>query len=93
MAAITKHLIVSGLVQGVFFRAWTVETANRLGLRGWVRNRSNGDVEALLQGEEAVVEEMIDHIWKGPPVARVEDVLVADHLAERLSGFEKRATL
>ncbi len=47
---VARRLVIYGRVQGVFYRGWSVETARDLGLRGWVRNRSDGTVEALLQG-------------------------------------------
>jgi acylphosphatase len=66
--------IFRGRVQGVFFRAWTQETAESLGLSGWVRNRSNGTVEALFCGPKPKVEEMLLLAKDGPTLARVEKV-------------------
>ena len=68
------HLIISGLVQGVCFRAETRDTALGLGLRGWVRNRSDGKVEAVFEGERENVERMVDFCRTGPPGAGVEDI-------------------
>lgn len=51
MPLVARHLMIHGRVQGVWYRAWAVETARQLGLAGWVRNRSNGCVEALVEGE------------------------------------------
>jgi len=68
------HLYVTGRVQGVFFRAETADVANRLGLSGWVRNLSDGRVEALFEGEKDDVEEAVDFCRRGPPGAQVQDL-------------------
>lgn len=65
---------IKGLVQGVFFRASTQDVARRLGLTGWVRNLSDGSVEALFEGEKVKVEEAIRWCYKGPRGASVIDV-------------------
>ena len=70
--AVARHVIVAGRVQGVFFRAWTREQAEALGVSGWVRNRPDGSVEALVAGEKAAVEAMIERMRCGPPGAKVE---------------------
>ena len=67
---------ILGRVQGVWFRAWTVEEASARGIRGWVRNRRDGSVEALLVGMPSRVDEMIALCWRGPPHARVSEVVV-----------------
>ena len=69
-------LVIKGRVQGVFFRATTQDEAVRLGLTGWVRNLWNGDVEALFEGEEETVKEMIVWCHHGPSYARVDKVEV-----------------
>ncbi|MBW2092437.1 MAG: acylphosphatase [Deltaproteobacteria bacterium] len=76
MAKIRAHLIISGRVQGVYFRYSTELEANRLGLTGWVRNRRSGDVEAVFEGDEKQVEEMIAWCHHGPPGAIVRQVQV-----------------
>lgn len=68
------HLIVSGRVQGVFFRAETQKAATRLGVSGWVRNKHDGTVEAVVEGPEKDVMSLIDWCRIGPPVARVAKV-------------------
>ena len=68
------HLLISGVVQGVFFRASTSHAARALGLTGFVRNRSDGDVEVVAEGEEGSLEKMIGWCRKGPSGARVESV-------------------
>jgi acylphosphatase len=65
---------IRGRVQGVWYRGWTVEEARRRHLRGWVRNRRDGSVEAVLCGPLPVVDDMIEAFWEGPPSARVEAV-------------------
>ena len=72
------HVIVDGRVQGVFFRAYTQEEADRLGLVGWVRNRPNGSVEAIIEGEKAVVEKMLRWFHQGSPNSIVENVHVTE---------------
>jgi len=68
------RLRVSGRVQGVAYRAWTERQATSLGLSGWVRNRRDGSVEAVLCGAEDAVLEMIRRCHRGPPLARVAEV-------------------
>lgn len=92
MAIIARHLIISGRVQGVWYRAWTIETAISLGIAGWVRNRHGGEVEAHVQGEEHAIERFIALAWRGPSAARVENIVVRPVAPEPLSGFSKRAT-
>ncbi len=74
MNRIRVHLIISGLVQGVFYRAATVEMAVSLELTGWVRNLRDGSVELVAEGEESVVNQLIEWCGKGPSGARVDDV-------------------
>jgi acylphosphatase len=65
---------IHGRVQGVGYRAWTIKNAQKLGLTGWARNRTDGTVEALFCGEEEPVEEMIQRCHEGPLAARVQKV-------------------
>lgn len=71
---VRAHLIIEGLVQGVSFRASTVEAARARGVSGWVRNNPNGAVEAVLEGGEKEVNQLIEWCRTGPPMARVERV-------------------
>ena len=76
MAAARVHLVVSGRVQGVFFRQSTADTARRLGLSGWVRNLPDGRVEAEAEGERAALEALVEWCRRGPPAARVDGLEV-----------------
>lgn len=87
------HIYIEGRVQGVWFRGWTAQQADRLGLTGWVRNLRDGRVEAVLAGKSADVETMLALCRSGPPLARVDHVAIADADAAGLSGFEKRPTI
>ena len=87
------HLRVAGRVQGVGYRAWALETAARLGLRGWVRNRSDGTVEALVIGAEDEVAAMIEACREGPFAARVTELAVSEAEDDRSDGFRARATV
>ena len=69
------RVVIEGRVQAVWFRAWTAQEATRRNLRGWVRNRMDGSVEALLAGAEADVDDMIEACRQGPPMAQVTDVI------------------
>lgn len=84
---IRAHVFVSGLVQGVGYRYTTVQQARKLKLNGWVRNLSDGRVEAVFEGEQAAVEEMIRWCRRGPSAAVVKGVLVEMEEIEGLSGF------
>lgn len=68
------HVVVSGRVQGVFFRDHTQRWASSLGLTGWVQNVWDGRVEAVAEGEKESIDEFISRLKKGPPMARVESV-------------------
>ena len=90
---IRRRLVVTGRVQGVFYRDWFVGEARARELDGWVRNRADGSVEAVLAGAPEMVEAMIATARQGSPAARVADVLVTDDVpAESLAGFAKRPT-
>ncbi len=72
------RVYISGRVQGVFFRAYTKEEADRLGIKGWVRNLPDGRVEALFEGEENQVEEMIKWCHRGSPASVVTKVEIIE---------------
>ena len=87
------RLRITGRVQGVGYRAWALQMASRLGLRGWVRNRRDGSVEALIMGEEDAVERMIEACREGPYAARVADVAVSDAADDGSPEFAPKPTL
>ncbi|RLI91093.1 MAG: acylphosphatase [Candidatus Altiarchaeales archaeon] len=76
MAIVRAHVYISGRVQGVFFRSNTRNMAEKLDLTGWVRNLPDGRVEAVFEGEESDVKEMLEWCHKGPRYASVSDVEV-----------------
>ncbi|MBE3584773.1 MAG: acylphosphatase [Thermoanaerobacter sp.] len=78
MGLVRKHVFISGKVQGVYFRVYTRDTAQKLGLTGWVRNLRDGRVEAVFEGDEAAVEQMLGWCREGSPSSRVENVEVID---------------
>ena len=88
---VTKRVVVRGLVQGVGFRFATVREAEGHGITGWVRNRRDGTVEAVLQGPRAAVDRMLEWIERGPDGARVDGIEVTDTDGE-FSGFGSRPT-
>ncbi len=85
-----RHFLVSGQVQGVFFRASTQDTARKLGLTGWVRNLADGRVELIACGEEAALKELEQWLWQGPRHARVERVAAQETATESFAGFSVR---
>lgn len=89
---IRRRLVITGRVQNVFYRDWMQEQANALGLAGWVRNRADGSVEAVVEGAPEMVDTMIARARQGPPASRVTAVAVHNAPAETLVGFEKRPT-
>jgi len=90
MVAVARHVSVTGRVQGVFFRAWTREQANELGVTGWVRNCPDGRVDAHVEGDEAAVQQLLERLRRGPPSARVEDVRLWDVEPCDFDDFEVR---
>ena len=90
MSDIAVHCIISGRVQGVWYRAWTEKEAAGLGLDGWVRNLSDGSVEALFSGPEAVVRDMIGRCRSGPPLAEVTNIAETSAEMPAEKGFAIR---
>ena len=86
---IAKKFIVSGRVQGVYFRASTRDKARELAIKGYARNLPDGRVEVLAIGADAALEVLAQWLWIGPPAARVDDVAaeILDELPESLHGF------
>lgn len=87
-----RHLIISGKVQGVYYRASMVEEAKKLGVAGWVRNRRDGTVEAMLAGAGPAVAALLAWARRGPAGARVDHIQVELGDEEDYSGFTTRET-
>lgn len=82
------HIFVSGYVQGVWYRKFVKKNAVKLGLTGWVRNTTNGKVEAIFQGEEKIIKQIIELCREGPPFAEVKDVQAEwQEVEEKLKSF------
>jgi acylphosphatase len=90
MARVARSIRVTGRVQGVFFRAWTQQQAEELGVAGWARNADDGSVEGHLEGDEADVLQLIDRLHLGPPSAQVAHVAVEEADPEGDERFEVR---
>lgn len=86
----TIHLLIEGIVQGVFYRASARKTADKLGLTGWIRNTRDGAVEAMITGEAAQLLKFEDWSRKGPDGARVDLVTVTPHDEITFDGFTIR---
>ena len=88
-----KRLVISGRVQGVGYREWMVRKAQELGVSGWVRNRIDGSVEALVAGDSAAVEELLRLCRRGPRMAQVASI--EEELADppESFGFRQRPSL
>jgi len=84
---------VSGRVQGVWYRGWTGQRAEALGLSGWVRNRFDGSVEAVFAGPAALVDQMVAECRAGPPAAHVREVAVEPTDWPAGPGFGQRPTV
>lgn len=84
----TVHVLISGQVQGVYYRGWTMQTALGLGLTGWVRNRFDGQVEAVIAGDASAVAEMLEACEQGPPDADVTSVHIVREGGAAPDGFE-----
>lgn len=84
-----RHYMVEGQVQGVFFRVSTRDQAHQLGLKGWVRNCTDGEVELVACGAELALIELEQWLYQGPPMAKVDQVTVSDWQQEmNFDGFE-----
>jgi acylphosphatase len=92
MATIAARLVIAGRVQGVGFRAWTCRQALRRSVRGWVRNRADGSVEALLIGEADAVDAVVEACREGPGMAQVEGVSRIPAEDDGSKSFEERGT-
>ncbi|WP_172197351.1 MULTISPECIES: acylphosphatase [unclassified Niveibacterium] len=91
----TEHLLITGVVQGVGYRWSMVQVAERLEIAGWVRNRRDGSVEAFVRGRPEAIEALVTWARRGPPAARVTDVLrnPAEDDDSVTWGFSERPTV
>lgn len=88
----TVHVLIKGRVQGVWYRGWTVQQASARGLMGWVRNLTDGRVEAVFSGPPAAVDAMIESCRRGPPGARVTGLDMGPSTELGFHGFHQRPT-
>jgi acylphosphatase len=88
-----RHVIIHGRVQGVGFRFWTQDEALARGLAGWVRNRRDGTVEAVIAGPPEAVEAMCAALRQGPPAAYVSQIEVDGWTGDIPAGFDQRPTV
>lgn len=88
----TVHVRIEGRVQGVGYRAWTAREASALGLSGWVRNRRDGSVEAVLQGDPEIVGTMLRRCQTGPAEALVTRLAIIGEGVGAFEGFAVRPT-
>jgi acylphosphatase len=84
---------IEGKVQRVWYRNWTVENATKRGLAGWVRNRTDGSVEAVFAGPKDSVDDMVTACWDGSPKSQVTNVIIEPCDAPKETGFREIDTL
>ena len=89
-ARVRRRAVIHGRVQGVWFRGATQQVAERRGVDGWVRNRKDGSVEAVFEGNPDDVAALVEFVRRGPPAARVERVEEHDEAPRGERGFEIR---
>ena len=87
------NLVITGRVQGVGYRAWAERTAATLGIRGWVRNRSDGSVELYAAGTQQAIEALIEASCHGPRAAAVEHIAIEDAEDDGSTDFSARPTM
>ena len=90
---IARNIRIVGRVQGVWFRDWTVQAAQAIGVSGRVRNRADGSVEVCALGEPELVERLTDRLREGSPAARVDRIDVQEAPLQPVDGFTRRASL
>ena len=91
MATIGRQVLVTGLVQGVWFRQTTADVAREAGVAGWVRNLPDGRVEAVLEGEPMAVEAVVAWCHRGPRAARVDSIGITEVPVTGTTGFAIRS--
>lgn len=93
MAIKIIRVLITGRVQGVWYRGWTIQEAQKANLDGWVRNYSDGSVEALFAGLEKAVDTMIEACFQGPPAANVVNVVGELFEGPVIPGFRQLPTV
>lgn len=93
MGQIAKQFLIYGRVQGVWFRAWTKEKADKIGIKGWVRNLPDKSVEVLAIGNEKEMDKFSTLLWKGPPLAKVRDIKITEAQDDGSIEFIKKQYL
>jgi acylphosphatase len=83
----TVHLLIKGRVHGVFYRATARRIAGELGIRGWIRNTSEGNVELMATGKEPALQQFIDWCRRGPEMAAVTEVIISKMTETEFDGF------
>ena len=83
----TVRLVIKGRVQGVFYRATAKDIADRLGIKGWVRNLPDNNVEVRATASEEILQKFMNWCKQGPPKAKVDDVIVEELSPEEFKGF------
>ena len=89
---IARTIRVEGRVQGVWFRDWTIQAAQAIGVSGWVRNCADGSVEVYAVGEPDLVERLTDRLREGSPASRVDRIDVRETALHQVDGFTRRST-
>jgi acylphosphatase len=87
-----RRLVITGRVQNVFYRDWLVEQARGIGITGWVRNRADGSVEAMVSGSSEMIDAIVAKARQGSPASRVADVAVEAAAEQVFERFEKKPT-
>jgi len=90
LGMVARIILVSGRVQGVMFRDWTIQAARAIGVSGWVRNRADGSVEVYAVGEPDLVDRLTDRLREGSPASRVDRIDVAEAQLQPVDGFVRR---
>ena len=88
-----RRIVITGRVQNVFYRDWLVEQAQGIGITGWVRNRADGSVEAMVSGSSEMIAAIVAKARQGSPASRVADVAVEDAPEQAFERFEKKPTV
>ena len=86
------HVFISGRVQGVFYRWYTIQKAKQLGISGWIRNRRDGRVETIIIGPKVKINQMLAWFWQGSPLSKVEEVKIISQKSTKKDHFNGQFT-